>query len=144
MKDRLRHEASEHTKAHKARRYTVTWYSPKYTRVTFWKDRRKLNFDQVATKYGYSQLHMHKPDENQISKQRNPIGRSMTTVSAALSPRSILQPPSFYFALVSARKEIRCVLTLRRLMSFIYIYIYIYAAPILDVSRSHTTTQHSR
>jgi len=29
-------------------------------------------------------------------------------------------------------------LTLRRLMS------YIYAAPILDVSRSHTTTQHSR
>jgi len=26
----------------------------------------------------------------------------------------------------------------------IYIYIYIYGAPILDVSRSHTTTQHSR
>ena len=33
-------------------------------------------------------------------------------------------------------------LTLRRLMS--YIYIYIYGAPILDVSRSYTTTQHSR
>ena len=31
-------------------------------------------------------------------------------------------------------------LTLRRLMS----YIYIYGALILDVSRSHTTTQHSR
>ena len=31
-----------------------------------------------------------------------------------------------------------CCLTLRRLMS------YIYGAPILDVSRSHTTTQHSR
>ena len=30
--------------------------------------------------------------------------------------------------------------TLRLLMS----YIYIYGAPILDVSRSHTTTQHSR
>jgi len=29
-------------------------------------------------------------------------------------------------------------LTLRRLMS------YIYGAPILDVSRSHSTTQHSR
>ena len=29
-------------------------------------------------------------------------------------------------------------LTLRRLMS------YIYGAPILDVSRSHTTTQHSQ
>ena len=32
------------------------------------------------------------------------------------------------------------VLTLRLLMS----YIYIYGAPILDVSRSHTTTHHSR
>ena len=31
-----------------------------------------------------------------------------------------------------------CGLTLRRLMS------YVYGAPILDVSRSHTTTQHSR
>ena len=47
-------------------------------------------------------------------------------------------------------------LTCRLLMSYIYIYIYvyiyicvyiyiyIYGAPILDVSRSHTTTQHSR
>ena len=37
-------------------------------------------------------------------------------------------------------------LTLRLLMSYIYIYIYIYiyGAPILDVSRSHTTTQRSR
>ena len=32
------------------------------------------------------------------------------------------------------------LLTLRLLMP----YIYIYGAPILDVSRSHTTTQHSR
>ena len=42
----------------------------------------------------------------------------------------------------------REILILRRLMSYIYIYIYIYiymyGAPILDVSRSHTTTQHSR
>jgi len=35
-------------------------------------------------------------------------------------------------------------LTLRLLMSYIYIYIYIYGAPILDVSRSHIMTQHSR
>ena len=37
-------------------------------------------------------------------------------------------------------------LTIRLLMSYIYIYIYIYiyGAPILDVSRSHTTTHHSR
>ena len=36
------------------------------------------------------------------------------------------------------RVRATCRLTLRRLMS------YIYGAPILDVSRSHTTTQHSR
>jgi hypothetical protein len=35
-------------------------------------------------------------------------------------------------------------LTLRLLMAYIYIYIYIYGTPILDVSRSHTTTHHSR
>ena len=35
-------------------------------------------------------------------------------------------------------------LTIRLQMSYIYIYTYIYGAPILDVSRSHTTTQHSR
>ena len=40
------------------------------------------------------------------------------------------------------------LLPLRLLMSYtyiyIYIYIYIYGVLILDVSRSHTTTQHSR
>jgi hypothetical protein len=37
-------------------------------------------------------------------------------------------------------------LTLRLLMAYIYIYIYIYiyGAAILDFSRSHTTTHHSR
>jgi hypothetical protein len=41
-------------------------------------------------------------------------------------------------------KYSRTWLNLRLLMLYIYIYIYIYGAPILDVSRSHTTTQHSR
>jgi len=36
------------------------------------------------------------------------------------------------------KRKVKLFLTLRRLMS------YIYGAPILDVSRSHTTTQHSR
>jgi len=39
---------------------------------------------------------------------------------------------------VSTLRKSDAPLTLRRLMS------YIYGAPILDVSRSHTTTQHSR
>ena len=40
--------------------------------------------------------------------------------------------------IMSDNEKGTCMLTLRRLMS------YIYGAPILDVSRSHTTTQHSR
>jgi len=41
---------------------------------------------------------------------------------------------------VKTRVSVSHTLTLRRLMS----YIYIYGAPILDVSRSHTTTHHSQ
>ena len=37
-----------------------------------------------------------------------------------------------------------CVCIYTYIYIHIYIYIYIYGAPILDVSRSHTTTQHSR
>ena len=61
-----------------------------------------------------------------------------------------LNPICYLLALLGAHhfphvSRIRVkLLTLRQLMSYIYIYIYIYGAPILDVSRSHTTTQHSR
>jgi len=55
-----------------------------------------------------------------------------------------LNPICYLLALLGAhhflhvRRIMVKLLTFRRLMS------YIYAAPILDVSRSHTTTQHSR
>ena len=44
----------------------------------------------------------------------------------------------FHFNRTSQHYQVRWILTLRRLMS------HIYGAPILDVSRSHTTTQRSR
>ena len=44
----------------------------------------------------------------------------------------------FVYYLCNVLGNVYAILTLRRLMS------YIYGAPILDVSRSHTTTQHSR
>jgi len=44
----------------------------------------------------------------------------------------------FIFFLTHGSVHHGSMLTLRRLMS------YIYGAPILDVSRSHTMTQHSR
>ena len=64
-----------------------------------------------------------------------------------LNPK--LNPICYLLALLGAhhflhvsRRRVKS-LTLR-LHIYIYIYIYIYGAPILDVSRSHTTTQHSR
>jgi len=57
-----------------------------------------------------------------------------------LMKRGVESAGNFVFRQVSPHLDSVHVsgLTLRRLMS------YIYGAPILDVSRSHTTTQHSR
>ena len=61
-------------------------------------------------------------------------------VSGCLQVFRRIVPPSW--VRVQGLRNLPCRilsnLTLRRLMS------YIYGAPILDVSRSHTTTQHSR
>ena len=69
---------------------------------------------------------------NPLNAELNPIGYLLALLGA------------HHFLHVS-RIRVKS-LTLRQLMSFIYIYIYIYiyGAPILDVSRSHTTTHHSR
>ena len=69
------------------------------------------------------------------------LGRNAGNVNP-LNPE--LNPISYLLALLGAHqflhvRRIRVkLLTFRRLMS------YIYGAPILDVSRAHTTTQHSR
>ena len=68
--------------------------------------------------------------------------RQWVLIMAVLNLRILL---SGSFIQINFRKigfrdgtSMELALTLRRLMS------YIYGAPILDVSRSHTTTQHSR
>ena len=70
----------------------------------------------------------------------------LTAISAEVNPLNAeLNPICYLLALLAHHflhvSRIRVKpLTLRLLMS----YIYIYGAPILDVSRSHTTTHHSR
>jgi hypothetical protein len=70
------------------------------------------------------------------------LGRSQVLPINPLNPE--LNPICYLLALLGAHhflhvSRIRVKsLTVRLLMS------YIYGAPILDVSRSHTTTQHSR
>ena len=83
----------------------------------------------------------------QMTSAAYPALYSMSTVASfpivnPLNPK--LNPICYLLALLGAYhflhvSRIRVkILTFRRLMS------YIYGAPILDVSRSHTTTQHSR
>ena len=74
----------------------------------------------------------------------NPPGALTFRVSLLNPLKAELNPICYLLVLLAAHhflhvSRIRVkLLTLRRLMS------YIYGAPILDVSRSHTTTQHSR
>ena len=72
---------------------------------------------------------------------------SFNTLNAELNPIYFLALLGAHHFLHVSRVRVKSI-TLRLLMSYIYkyiyIYIYIYEAPILDVSRSHITTHHSR
>ena len=78
---------------------------------------------------------------------------NLLTLLVTVNPLNAeLNPICYLLALLGAHNFLHVSrirdkpLTLRLLMThiYIYIYIYIYRAPILDVSRSHTTTHHSR
>jgi len=77
---------------------------------------------------------------NTVRQTENPaLQDSLVTNTRSvkiLCPQNITCP--YIFLKTSTCLSVGLLLTLRRLMS------YIYGAPILDVSRSHTTTQHSR
>jgi len=72
-------------------------------------------------------------------------GKYFNPLNAELNPICYLLALLSHHFLHVSRIRVKS-LTLRLLMSYIYIYIYIYiyGAPILDASRSHTMTQHSR
>jgi len=96
------------------------------------------NFSESKCSLSWSE----EPDICLIPSQRNPIH---TLPSCCINPlKPELNPICYLLALLGAHhflhvSRIRVKsLTFRRLMSNIY------GAPILDVSRSHTTTQHSR
>ena len=99
-------------------------------------------------KYKYYTLHITKGTFYVSRYDINTYYVSRCNIVTPLNPK--LNPICYLLALLGTHhflhvSRIRVkLLTLRRLMSYIYIYIYIYGAPILDVSRSHTTTHHSR
>ena len=88
---------------------------------------------------------LHKGDTEDDDDDNN--AHSFNPLNAELNPICYLLALLAHHFLHVSRIRVKS-LTLGLLMSYIYIYIYtyiyIYGAPILDVSRSHTTTQHSR
>ena len=73
-----------------------------------------------------------------VKRMKNHLGHvSRNTCAVPSALKSLFMPSNSFCNMVFSRRKL-WRLTLRRLMS------YIYGAPILDVSRSHTTTQHSR
>jgi len=64
------------------------------------------------------------------------------TVFNPLNPE--LNPICYLLALLGAHHFLHVSRIRVRLLTFRLLMSYIYGAPILDVSRSHTTTQHSR
>ena len=92
----------------------------------FYKLNFLIYFKSVTSHFCLKVAIPHVVNINPLKPELNPICYLLTLLGA------------HHFLHVS-RIRVK-LLTFRRLMS----YIYIHGEPILDVSRSHTTTQHSR
>jgi len=75
------------------------------------------------------------------------VHRNITSVNFQFKPLNPeLNPICYLLAILGAHHFLHVSRIRVKLLTFTLLmsYIYIYGAPILDVSRSHTTTQHSR
>jgi len=90
-----------------------------------------------ATKISQHLTHWGRGHLNCLNARSRVFFNNFNTLNAELNPVCYLLALLAHLFLYVSRIRVKS-LTLRLLMS------YIYGAPILDVSRSHTTTQHSR
>ena len=136
----------------RVRLYLMTWllefWNISFLWLNFLVHRNEANpqyFNQIPTLWFYNAIYFLSRSVVQFFTVRIRVTNLVTLINP-LKPE--LNSICYLLALLGAHhflhvSRIRVkLLTFRRLMSFIYIYIY--GAPILDVSRSHTTTQHSR
>jgi len=72
------------------------------------------------------------------------IGTAVNTVTMLNPLNSELNPICYLLAILGAHHFLHVSRIRDKLLNFRRLMSYIYGAPILDVSRSHTTTQHSR
>ena len=87
------------------------------------------------------------PKENHqlINNRRENVKNYNTRQTAGINPlKPELNPICYLLALLGAHHFLHVSRIRVKLLTFRLLMSYIYGAPILDVSRSHTTTQHSR
>jgi len=77
-----------------------------------------------------------------ITCKLNPSGDTQHRVVNTLNPE--LNPIWYLLTLLGAHHFLHVSRIRVKLLTFRLLILYMYGAPILDVSRSHTTTQHSR
>jgi len=77
--------------------------------------------------------------------QQAPVRKEKVTGSKQINALNAeLNPICYLLALLGAHHFLHVSRIRAKLLTFRLLMSYIYVAPILDVSRSHTTTQHSR
>ena len=92
---------------------------------------------------GKGKVHIRTDHEGQLRSRVTAL--SLTSAIDGLNPLNPeLNPICYLLALLGAHHFLHLSRTRVKLLTFRLLMSYIYGAPILDVSRSHTTTQHSR
>ena len=107
---------------------------------SLWKVQKTPADDRLSARNGKSQRTQQRNTCTSIFPLlvKIKIERLRPLFSAEINTREVLDTLSRVLVTPSIVQYSPHALTLRRLMS------YVYGAPILDVSRSHTTTQHRR
>jgi len=105
------------------------------------KDERAVHVERMGEKKMLTVIlgdaEVQKPHRNTRHRWEDDINVNLNPLNAELNPVCYLLALLTHHFLHVSRIRVK-LLTLRLLVS------YIYGTPILDVSRSHTTTHHSR
>jgi len=100
--------------------------------LTSWNRVSLINSEQVKRSVMLvSTSNLLKPSKHTVCRNINPL-------------KPELNPICYLLALLGAHHFLHVSMIRVKSLTFRLLMSYIYGAPILDVSRSHTTTQHSR
>jgi len=115
--------------------------------MTFERKIMKKMYGPTRTEDGYWRIKTNQKI-NDILKKQNIIGfikkQRLNWLGHVNPLNPELNPICYFLALLGAHHFLHVSRIRVKLLTIILLMSYIYGAPILDVSRSHTTTQHGR